>query len=92
MDKNELMKKFRENIAYLERNIPPEDIYVFTEQTFMAALFFLKRWSDWVDVDTEMNECEVTKKWVMNIIGLQMLREKNQDVDLDLNLPKLDEE
>ena len=42
MNKEEIRKKFEENVAYLQRNIPPDDIYLFTEQTFMAALFFLQ--------------------------------------------------
>ncbi len=91
MNKEEMLKKFEENVAYLERNIPPDDIYMFTEQTFMAALYFLNKWSEHVDLKDQALLDPVAKKWIMNIMGLVILRDKNMDVQIDLDLKSLEE-
>ncbi len=86
MDKEELKIKFEKSVEYLKRNIPPDDIYLFTEQTFMATLFFLYKWSEWVDINEECSKCPVTRKWVNNIIGFQISKDKEIDIQLDLDL------
>lgn len=75
---------------FLKRNIPPDDIYMFAEQTFMAALFFIHKWCDWVDISEECSTDPVAKKWVSNIIGFQMCKDKDMDVNLDLDLKSVD--
>lgn len=75
---------------YLKRNIPPDDIYLFAEQTFMATLFFLHKWSEWVDINEECLADPVAKKWVTNIVGLQMCKDKEMDVNLDLDLKSVE--
>lgn len=92
MNKEELKKKFEKNVDYLRRNIPPDDIYPFTEQTFMAALYFLHKWSEWADIEAECHENEITRKWVANILGLQRMKEQDISVNLDLNLGSVDED
>ena len=91
MNKEEIRKKFEENVAYLQRNIPPDDIYLFTEQTFMAALFFLQRWAKVANITEEMLLDPVTDKWVRNILNFHDSKEKNVDVYLDLNLRSLED-
>lgn len=86
MNKEELKAKFEKNVDFLKRNIPPDDIYMFAEQTFMAAMFFLFKWSEWVDVNEEGEKDEVVKKWASNIIGFQRCRDQEIDIDLDLDL------
>jgi hypothetical protein len=86
MNREEIYKKFENNVSYLQRNIPPDDIYVFAEQTFMAAMFFLSLWSEWVDLDEEVEKDPVVKKWATNIIALQKMKDSNLDVQIDLNL------
>lgn len=91
MNNEELMKKFEENVEYLRRNIPPDDIYLFTEQTFMAAMFFLKKWSEHVQISEEMESDKVTRVWVRNILSLEQMRELQIDVQLDLDIEKANE-
>ena len=90
MNREELKEKFEKNVLYLKRNIPPDDIYLFAEQTFMATMFFLHKWSEWVDVNEECQKDPVAKKWVTNIIGLQRCKDQALDVDLDLNLESIE--
>ncbi len=91
MNKDEIRKKFEENVAYLERNVPPDDIYMFTEQTFMAAMYFMQRWAEWVDLKEEAAKDPIAKKWMMNIMGLAVMKDKNQDIQLDLDLKSVEE-
>jgi len=86
-----MKENFEKNVAYLQKIVPPDDIYLFTEQTFMASLFFLKKWSEHVKLTEEMLRDPVTDKWVRNIIGLLDCRERGVDVNLDLNLESMDE-
>lgn len=79
------MKKFEANVAYLQRNVPPDDIYVFAEQTFLAAVFFITKWAEWVDVTEEMEKDPNIDKWVTNIVGFQMKKDLGVDVNLDLS-------
>lgn len=91
MNKEELKLKFEKNVEFLKRNVPPDDIYLFAEQTFMATLFFLHKWSEWVDINEECLKDPVAKKWVTNIVGLQMCKDKEQDVNLDLDMKSIED-
>lgn len=90
MNREELKEKFERNVDYLKRNVPPDDIYMFAEQTFMATLFFLHKWSEWADINEECKNDPVAKKWVTNIVGLQMCKDKELDVNLDLDLKSVE--
>ncbi len=90
MNKEEMKEKFEKNVAFLKRNIPPDDIYMFAEQTFMAALFFIYKWSDWVDINEECKDDPVARKWVANIIGLQRCKDQELDIDLDLDFKSVE--
>ena len=92
MDKKKLLEKFEKNVLYLRRNIPPDDIYMFAEQTYMAAMFFLYKWSDHVDIQKEMDRDEPTNVWVSNLLTLQELRDKNADISLEVKYNEDDEE
>lgn len=91
MDKDELRLKFEKSVQYLQRNIPPDDIYPFAEQTIMAALYFLDRWCDCVDIAEIYKNDVIAKKWINNIVGLQLCKQKDIDIDLDLNLESIEE-
>lgn len=92
MDKQELKEKFDKNVAYLYANIPPDDIYIFTEQTLMAAMFFLNKYSKQVNITEEMLRDPMMDKWVRNIMGLVSCREKALEINIDLNMQSLDED
>jgi len=85
-----MQKKFEKNVDYLKRNIPPDDIYMFSEQTFMAAMYFIHRWAEWVDLNEEAQQDPVTKKWLTNIFALQIMKDRDEDVSLDLDLKSIE--
>lgn len=84
--------KFEKNLQFLQRTIAPDDIYVFAEQTFMAALFFIHKWSNCVDINIECNIDPVVKKWVTNIMMFQEAKDIDEDVQINLNLESLEDE
>ena len=86
MNKKELIEKFEQNVRYLERNIPPDDIYVFAEQTYMAALFFLHKWSGHEDITSACEEDPIAAKWVTNVMSLLKMRDMKIDCEFDLGL------
>lgn len=90
MDNEELLEEYYKNVEWLRANIPPDDIYLFTEQTFMAALFFLHKWSTYEDLNQACNEDEIARKWIKNILGLLKCREQGLNIELDLNLESLE--
>ena len=92
MNKEELRKKFEQNVEYLRKNIPPDDIYMFAEQTFMAAMFFIHKWQEWVDLNQACKEDPVANKWVLNILSLHLCRDEQVDIDLDLNLESIEDD
>jgi hypothetical protein len=91
MNKEELLKKFERNVAYLERTVPPDDIYLFAEQTFMAAMFFMHKWTKLIDVEEEAKNDPIARKWMSNIMGLVISREKDEEIQLDLDLKSVEE-
>lgn len=76
VDKKQVLDKFEANVRFLREVVPPDDIYIFTELTYMAALYFLHKWSHLEDLDEEMENCEVSKAWIGNI--LRMLKARNE--------------
>ena len=91
MNKEELKEKFEKNVQFLQRNIPPDDIYIFAEQTFMAALFFLSKWNSHEDLNEVCKNDLIAKKWIVNIIGFQRCKDEDIDVDLNLNLESIED-
>ncbi len=90
MTKDEMREEFEKNVNYLRKIVPPDDIYEFAEQTVMAAMFFLKKWGEWEDINSACDEDLVIKKWVLNIVGLIKCRNENIDINLDLNLDSVE--
>lgn len=82
MNKEELKAKYEQNVEYLRRNVPPEEIYEFAEQTYMATLYFLSKWSDWEDINEVCKSNPIAEKWVTNIMGLLKCRDMGIDVDI----------
>lgn len=91
MNKEEMRKKFEENVQYLQRNIPPDDIYLFTEQTFMAAMYFMHKWAEWVDLKEEAMKDPIARKWMTNIMALVVAKDLNKDIQLDLDMKSVDD-
>jgi hypothetical protein len=84
--------KFEKNVDWLKRNIPPDDIYMFAEQTFMSALFFLHKWNKCGNVQEEFENDEISRKWISNILGAQKCKDLDIDISLDLGLDSIEEE
>ena len=91
MNKKEIREAFEKNVEYLRRNVPPDDIYLFSEQTLMAACFFLKKWSEKTDIIEEMLRDPIADKWIRNIVGFLDNQTSEVDIQLDLNLDSIED-
>lgn len=74
MNREEALKRFNEEVEWLRKVVPPEDIYMFANQALISARFFLNRWADWVDIPKECERDETANGWVMNLAGIHQLR------------------
>ncbi len=83
MNKEEVQKKFNDNVEWLKKNVPPDDIYLFAEQTKMAAAYFIRRWAEWVDLKEESGNDPIAQQWLTRISALVYM----QDYKLDLPDP-----
>jgi len=92
MDKSELRKIFYENVEYMQKTVPPDDIYIFSEQTFMAAMFFMLELGNVIDLVDKCNRCPVTKKWVSNILSFENAKRNKIEILLDLKMDEFDED
>ena len=89
MTRDELFKKFNQNVNYLQENIAPDDIYAFAEQLLMSNMFFLAEWSEVVDVNELAKNCPITKKYVGNILHVIRNRDEGKKLQLDLGLEEM---
>lgn len=92
MDKKQLQEEFEKNVKFLQRVVPPDDIYAFAEETYMAALFFLKKWSECEDIKIVAKDDEVAKKYVNNICSFLVCRNKNMDIRINLDLESVEDD
>lgn len=77
---------FEENVKWLYKTIPRDDIYDFAEQCHMAAGYFMAKWAEHVDLTEEYHKSEISKIWIRNIVGLRMLREGKIDGNVNVEL------
>ncbi len=91
MDKEELRKLFEKNVTYMQQTIPPDDIYIFAEQTLMAALYFVRKLSEYTDLTELVDSDPVFKKWAINIGSYHAAQINEIDMTLDLKIDELDE-
>jgi hypothetical protein len=90
MTKQEFIDQVNKSVEYLKKVVPPDDIYLYTEQTYMAALFFLMKLSDWVEINDECIKDPVLNKYVNNIMGYLIAKEKGDHSQINLSLDCLD--
>ncbi len=78
MEEKEIYKKFEENVRYLRNNISPDDIYLFTEEIIMAAMYFLEKWNEWADLDQECSVNMASRGAIVRILQYLDCRNANQ--------------
>lgn len=76
-------------MEYLQKNIPPDDVYMLLEQTHMAAMFFLYTLAEFTSLEDLCEKDENFKRWAINICGLHQAKVGNMDINLDLNVEDL---
>lgn len=82
MSNDEIREEYEKNVQHLRLVVPPDDIYDFAEQTFMAALYFLRQYAQHVDIKKEMQENAPTGVYTHNLLTLLDMREKGISTQL----------
>ena len=86
MSQDELMELFYKNVEFLQKTIPPDDIYIYAEQTFIAALYFMHRLRKLINFQEEFAQDEVLRKYAVNLTLMLEAKEKNINCHFDLGL------
>lgn len=90
MDRQEIFEMFCKNVEFLQKTVPPDDIYIFAEQTFLAALFFLKKYSTLVDIEAEKDKDPAMYKYASNLMLMLDAKEKNLNCKFDLGMDEFE--
>lgn len=91
MDKEELKELFEKNVRYIQKTVPPDDIYIFAEQTLMASMYFLRTIAEYKGIADLAGEDPIFDKWVRNVGYFFMAQQEDLDMTLDLKMDELDE-
>jgi len=89
--KQEMYDRFKKNVEYIEKTVPPDDIYLFTEQTLMAALYFLRTLQDFTDIKQLCRDDPIFAKWTENIGAFYLAQVNDFEMTLDLKMDEFDE-
>jgi hypothetical protein len=79
-----LDKDLDKNIAYLQRTVAPDDIYLFAELNYDAATYLLSKIDDVLDIHAIMKNDEYFSKIVRNIVCYHTARLENRNITLNL--------
>jgi len=85
MEKEDVWKKFNNAVNYLHRNIPPDDIYLFAQQTFVSALYLLLKLKESINIEEECESNETLQKIVTNIMYFHTHQQNDIKIEINLN-------
>ena len=89
MDRKDLAEQFERDVAFLQKSIAPDDIYIFAEHTYRASLFFLRKLAEAKDILEIMHTDPIANAWISNLVRFKIARENRKDITLDFNLEDL---
>ncbi len=69
MNKEEIQKKLESRLLFLQRNVPPDDIYGFCDHIRLCAEFFMCKWLEHVEMDEAIKD-PVANAAITNICTL----------------------
>jgi len=87
---SEVAERIEKRIKWIQRNIAPDDIYMFAEQALMGAEFFMGLWAHGKNLTEECGRCPLLGQWLNNIAGFRYLRDKDQDCKINLEFKVLE--
>jgi hypothetical protein len=85
MEKDELDAMLERDVAYLQRNIPPDDIYLFAQNTLLATYLLAYEVGRIVGIGGFEKLPKITQKCLKNISWFKHNQEAGTDVEIDLN-------
>jgi len=73
-EKQEILDKYYEDVAWLRAHISPDDVYDFCTQLRMALRFFFGRLIDEIDIDEETKLDAMLNQYTKNFLGLELMQ------------------
>lgn len=68
-------EKFEKEMTWLRENVEEDEIYEFAFRSFLAAEYFLWKWSQWVDLHEEKDKDKIAEVLMKNIMSVRFLIE-----------------
>lgn len=86
MNKEELLEHFNKHVAYFKKNIAHEDVHAFAVQTYITALYFMHRWSQWDDLKEECKKSDIANDYIMNMATLSHYIDNGIDTKINVSV------
>ncbi len=90
MEEEELDLRLEKDVGYLQRNIAPDDIYLFTQNTLLATYLITHEFMKYVGPENFHLLNKITRRCIENIANFKRSQENEIDVNIDLNTNGLD--
>lgn len=74
------MSDLNDDLIWLAKTVPPDDIYTFALANYEAAEFFFQRFKDQVDILELYKKDELLKMWIDNIVTFRIVKDRKLDV------------
>lgn len=71
MQQEQFKEEFEKNVEFLKKTIPQDKIYEMAEKFYMAAMFFMFKWSDWEDVEDYIKHNPTADYYIGNFSKIQ---------------------
>lgn len=85
MENEELDLSLEKDVAYLQRIIAPDDIYLFTQNTLLATYLLAHEFMKHIGPENFHLLPKITRRCIQNIAHFKYNQENGIDVEIDLN-------
>lgn len=90
MNEEELDNRLEKDVAYLQRNIAPDDIYLFTQNALLANYLLAYEFMKLVGAENYYKLPKITRNCIRNISYFKHHQENDIEIEIDLNTNGLD--
>lgn len=87
MNREEAEAEMSRQALWLQKSVPPDDVYVFAIQALWAAEFFISQWAHDIGIEgfAKAQNNPVINKWLSNILTVKEFRESNTPFTINLS-------
>lgn len=84
--KKRMFDTFYNDVEWLQKHLPPDDVYRFSQQCLVGAVYLISRWKEGFDFD-ELDDDPISRSWVRNFQNVLYLEGTEWDgiINTDIN-------